>query len=512
MSFFSIRTNDQALIGDLLNSTKDTVLSVGGLTWYRTEIHIGDIVFIIISGDDSKKEHDYINGLWALAKVTSEPINDNTGSTAFSIDVCIQIVLNKSLTKKDFIYYLDVFDAPNIGPITKNPPNQALRLLDEYQGNAVLKAIIDLLPDKREEIEQFLTQPNIPLNKFELRNSDSQQSKLSYKLTKAVTFSVEQNSIQIPKNILFKGVPGTGKSRKCDILAKKLNAKPDSERFLRINIHSSTANGDLMQGIGVYTNDNHIVYAEKTGIVMDFIKKAILSPFENFVLVLEEIQENSLNTLIGDLIYLIEEAKRTDVSLVYEVLKSVSSEDFFTLCEKIIQISEKSHNVTIPYLIENKPIFRKMILPQNLYIFCTSNYRDDKKIIEDNLMRRFTVAEIYPNIETVNDPKIKDFFKTLNMSILKHMQVFETHPDRFIIGHALWMHVSSDAEFYKAFLKMVIDFKDIKEVEFDDFMNIIRELNFESLGYANLIDITQANSYKELIDMLQKAGLPWLTE
>jgi hypothetical protein len=406
-----------------------------------------------------------------------------------------------------------MLDVPHMGPATKGAADQALAKISDESDNTlgyeVLKAIADLVPALKEKIAEYFSIENFELQKYMIVQSSILQK--IFKLQKKSQAS-ENSQEKIPLNILFKGVPGTGKSRKCDILAKKLNAELNTERFLRINIHSSTANSDLMQGIGVYTHENNIIYAEKTGVVMDFIKKAVLSPFENFVLVLEEIQENSLNMLIGDLIYLIEEAKRTDVSLVYETLKSTSSEDFFVLSEKIIQASKESHSVTIPYLIENKPIFRKMILPRNLYIFCTSNYRDDKKIIEDNLMRRFTVAEIYPNTDAVNDSKIKTFFEKLNKSILEHMQEFETHPDRFMVGHDTWMQVSSEDEFHRAFLKMVIDFKDIKEVEFNDFMEIIQKLDFASLEFEHPINIEQAKNYKELIDMLQQAGLPWLTD
>ncbi|MFW6047057.1 MAG: hypothetical protein ACOCP4_04670, partial [Candidatus Woesearchaeota archaeon] len=118
----------------------------------------------------------------------------------------------------------------------------------------------------------------------------------------------------LPKNILLKGVPGTGKSRTLTMIVKnslkidKFTTKIDGDlisQVLRINVHSASNNADLMQGIGIKTdNDGNIVYEEKTGLVLNHIYNAIRYPNIPFVLILEEIQENSLNKLIGDLIYL----------------------------------------------------------------------------------------------------------------------------------------------------------------------------------------------------------------
>ena len=69
------------------------------------------------------------------------------------------------------------------------------------------------------------------------------------------------------KNILLKGVPGTGKSRTIDnIITNHLNLKKEHHKsnVLRINIHSASSNADLMQGIGISSNENgNIEYKEK---------------------------------------------------------------------------------------------------------------------------------------------------------------------------------------------------------------------------------------------------------
>ena len=330
-----------------------------------------------------------------------------------------------------------------------------------------------------------------------------------------IKFSDEaKGNLNFPyKNILFKGVPGTGKSRAInEIIVKHLGLAKNDKNTLRINIHSASSNSDLMQGIGISTNDKgNIKYSEKQGLILDIIKRATFHPNQPFVLILEEIQENSLNELIGDLIYLIEDDKR--VKLTADNQEYDSYEE---LVDKLVDEDDTLDYVEIPYLVNDSTKYKKMIMPNNLFIFCTSNYRDDKKVIEDNLLRRFEVIEIYPkNQEQMgkNDKdeyffkqkEISNFLEALNQSILNVMKDnHEIHPDRFIIGHAIWQNVNDEQSFYKSFLKLVVEFKDIREIEFDTFKNIIDKVTMPH-------ELKTYNSYYEMIkDLQNKIGYEFI--
>jgi len=320
------------------------------------------------------------------------------------------------------------------------------------------------------------------------------------------------------KNILLKGVPGTGKSKTIDnIIEKNLEMSEIPENVLRINIHSASSNSDLMQGISISTNDNNdILYAEKRGAVLKHIFKAMYKPNQPFVLVLEEIQENSLNELIGDLIYLIEKDKRTEIKLEDE--QELSYDELFNKVKP-------THFVELPNLVENSESNTKMIMPKNLYVFCTSNYRDDRKVIEDNLLRRFDVVEIYPQYQDklgegiFKSKDVSDFLEKLNESILKQFKD-ETHPDRYLVGHANWLgitEVKSDENkklFYTALLKVIIEFKEIREVDFNAYVKPILQKLFKkddglSDRITNYLEIFYDNnefkldSYKLLVEKLQ---------
>lgn len=316
-----------------------------------------------------------------------------------------------------------------------------------------------------------------------------------------------QSGLQYPyKNLLLNGVPGTGKSYFFEQLCKDtIFAVEDETQFrcqtlesirqeqiLRINVHDALNNAELMQGIAVMTKQNNIQYVEKHGLVLKQVMKAIALPSLPFVIILEEIQENSLNRIIGDLIFLMEESRRTDFSVVGdqpELLENgINIEGISARCRE----NGENNIVTLPSLVEKDAEFQ-LCMPSNLFLFCTSNYREDKKVLEDNLMRRFQVVEKYPNPSVVQNAVARQFLKDLNDGIMSVLQKSEMHPERFLIGHAIWMGVHDLSNFARVLSKVVIEFKDIKEIEWSTFKNILEKTQ---------LNITE-NSYMEIISHLQ---------
>lgn len=348
-------------------------------------------------------------------------------------------------------------------------------------------------------------------------NYNSEQPKFS---------NVKHGNLDFPhKNLLLKGVPGTGKSHIIEeIINKDLKLKENPTNVCRINIHSASSNADLMQGIGINSNGGNIEYKEKQGLIYNHIKKALFSPNQPFVLVLEEIQENSLNELIGDLIYLIEEKKRVTVDT--EKFEDGQEYEYQAFIEEILEDEDNKHYIEIPYLVDTSTSYRKMVLPSNLYIFCTSNYRDDKKVIEDNLLRRFDVVEIYPKYynESWKNEKdklvfkakdVSEFLEWLNSKILEKFDS-EIHPDRYLVGHANWLDITEDDTeknkklFYTALLKVIVEFKEIREVDFNTYTEEIlkevftdSELSDRIKSYIEDCDF-KYTSYKEMVEKLQK--------
>lgn len=320
--------------------------------------------------------------------------------------------------------------------------------------------------------QEWQNTPTLTMNESPSPEFNSDTKEQSNNLTSDL---MQKGSCDFPyKNILLKGVPGTGKSRLLElIIEKRLNLqKADwDHHVLRVNIHSASSNADLMQGIAVSANDGAITYSEKRGLIFDLICRACQYPNQPFVLILEEVQENSLNELIGDLIYLIEDTKRAKLSTISQAL---SSNDCLGLVEAYVNNLPDVHYVKIPNLVSLGE-YRKMIFPANLYIFCTSNYRDDKKIIEDNLLRRFEVIDLYPRPEAIADPFVREFLQKLN-SVIVEVLKDEIHPDRFQIGHAIWMDVKNKESFAKALYKTLIELKEIREIQPADVKKVFEKL------------------------------------
>ncbi len=382
--------------------------------------------------------------------------------------------------------------------------------------------------DEKEKVESF-DDIEIDMDMFdEESESDIKEEKkvMTEGKEKKIFINKTLGKLTFPhKNLLLKGVPGTGKSQTIeDIIENELDIKDKAENICRINIHSASSNADLMQGIGISSKGGDIEYKEKQGLIYNHIKKALFTPNQPLVLVLEEIQENSLNELIGDLIYLIEEKKRVTV----DTSKFTDGEkyEYQEFIEEVLKDENNEHYIEIPYLVDTSTDYRKMVLPSNLYVFCTSNYRDDKKVIEDNLLRRFDVVEIYPKYynelwENRKDElvfkseDVSNFLEKLNKRILDKFET-ETHPDRYLVGHANWLDITEDDNkenkklFYTALLKVIIEFKEVREVDFESYTKEIleevlknSELSDRLKGYIDDCDF-KYKSYKEMVEKLQQ--------
>jgi hypothetical protein len=111
-----------------------------------------------------------------------------------------------------------------------------------------------------------------------------------------------------------------------------------------------------MQGIGISSSKGTIQYSEKQGLILDIIKRATFHPNQPFILILEEIQENSLNELIGDLIYLIEDDKRA------KKIKADNKEySYKDLVNKLIEEDNEISYIEIPFLVNDSTDYKKMI-------------------------------------------------------------------------------------------------------------------------------------------------------
>lgn len=242
MNFFSIRTNRQDSIRSLLNNSSN--LEFHELSWHRGEIEIGDIVFIVVSGDNSKKELTYNNGLRAISEVTSLPKGD--GPKHFKIKVKVLELFEDSISKDDFYNFPDLKNAPNIGPLTTNEPNQSFRKIEKDQAISILNATKKILrkTNFNSKIEDLIDNKNLKELTLFNGSETNHEKNLEYSteildfwkdcLSSNLIFSKEVvsrfiSSLITKKFILLTGLSGSGKTKLALSFSKWLSNNSDTK-------------------------------------------------------------------------------------------------------------------------------------------------------------------------------------------------------------------------------------------------------------------------------------------
>ena len=79
----------------------------------------------------------------------------------------------------------------------------------------------------------------------------------------------------------------------------------------------------------------------------------------------------------------------------------------------------------------------------------------------------------------------------------------------------IFKNVTNEKDFFRVLLKVVTEFKDIREIEFDTFKNIIKKVTLpkKNDGTTDINDLNLSDGYFGLIKQLQeKIAYEFLTE
>ena len=168
--------------------------------------------------------------------------------------------------------------------------------------------------------------------------------------------------IELKRQLILQGVPGTGKTHVARCLARVLTRGRDDAVRL-VQFHPAYAYEDFVEGIKVKSievNGRHdVIYPVEDGLLCAFAAEAARRPSEPHVLIIDEINRGNLPRIFGELLYLLE---------------------------------YREQSVALPY---SRREFR---LPANLSIIGTMNAADRSvALVDQALRRRFSFLEMPPD-------------------------------------------------------------------------------------------------------------------
>ncbi|MCI6114364.1 MAG: AAA family ATPase [Spirochaetales bacterium] len=191
--------------------------------------------------------------------------------------------------------------------------------------------------------------------------------------------------VENSEQIIFYGVPGSGKSNMIENRTSELN--DESTQKVRVVFHPDYSNADFVGQIMPKKDGDSISYEFKAGPFTMILKKAYDNPKMPFYLIIEEINRGNAAAIFGDVFQLLD--RDNNGWSKYEITNEEVS--------KIIYGDEKA-----------KDIGFNVKLPPNLSILATMNTSDQNVFTLDNaFQRRWTMVHVKNEFQNDSDSNIQ---------------------------------------------------------------------------------------------------------
>ena len=228
------------------------------------------------------------------------------------------------------------------------------------------------------------------------------------------------------QNIVFEGVPGTGKTFAVDDIVRHWTNNEEDRQVLlgkgqgeyATTFHPSTSYEDFVEGLKPRTNqsnndiepkwftDTPIVLPNSQWVVQDgfflkVCKDAFNNPQNDFIILIDEINRANVPKVLGDLLTTIERSKRAPfiTTETHASIEQTNNERFVPTTNGYWDITD-CQVVSLPYSQ------RKFFVPNNIYIIATMNTTDRSVApLDAALRRRFAFLRIEPMNDDTDDTR-----------------------------------------------------------------------------------------------------------
>ncbi len=271
-----------------------------------------------------------------------------------------------------------------------------------------------------------------------------------------------KNILQLKKNLILQGAPGTGKTYNTATLALSICGEPVPDKHEEVmkryeelwkegrigfvTFHQSMDYEDFVEGIKPKTENGAITYDVEDGIFKEISDKARENDDKNHILIIDEINRGNVSKIFGELITLLEADKR--IGGAHPI------------------------KVTLPYSKEEFGV------PSNLYIIGTMN-TTDRSVgnIDYAVRRRFAFVTLKADRQILvgkygEDSKQVQLFDKVSDFLNDDKKHVDMDFDDLMIGHSYFM--ADDAEELKLKLEYEI-IPLIEEYQKDGIINVKKE-------------------------------------
>lgn len=213
--------------------------------------------------------------------------------------------------------------------------------------------------------------------------------KLNNTKRSTVKNKVTLSPVDEPRNLIFFGAPGTGKSYQLNQLAK--------ESFVKKNVSRVTFYPDYTysQFVGCYKpcikDDGDITYGYVAGPFLDTYLNACMHPYDQYLLVVEEINRANPAAVFGDVFQLLD--RNADGWSEYSVavpddMKKHIAKRLSTLNEEERSSIESYYDPDMDFDEFGSSTTNDLALPPNMFIWATMNSADQGVYPMDTAFKR----------------------------------------------------------------------------------------------------------------------------